>query len=145
MATAPLQPVAAVGAGLLGGLVLLAGVRRGQPGLPLMAWPGAVLAYLGVLPFVPDGYPDLLEAWTLPLAALLAVAGVVCWAGRPASTMRRWAPALVVALVPSALACWTAPWVDPGAVDGGPVGEDLPRLAVVLVVSALLLVAGARR
>jgi hypothetical protein len=59
--------------------------------------------------------------------------------------MRRWAPALVVALVPSALACWTAPWVDPGAVDGGPVGEDLPRLAVVLVVSALLLVAGARR
>lgn len=126
------------------GLVAASWLARGQPWLPLVAWPGAVLAYVGLVPFVPDGYPGVLEAWSVPLAALLAVAGFVSCAGRPASTVQRWAAAIVVALVPSALACWSAPWVDPAGGDGGPAAEDLARLVVVLVVSAVLLVVGVR-
>jgi hypothetical protein len=89
----------------------------------------------------PSGYPDILEAWTLPAAALLALAGWVAGRGRTAGSMGRVGPALSVALVPSAVATWVAPWVlGPADVDA----EHLVRLGLVLGIGGALMVLGAR-
>ncbi len=130
---------ALVGAGLL-----LAGWRAPRAsGLRLLPWPAAMLLFVAFVLALPASYPDVLEAWTLPLAGLLAVAGLVSTTGRNAPTAQRWGPAASAALLPSAVATWSAPWV--AEVSGEPVGEHLLRLVLVLAGSALVLVIGVRR
>jgi hypothetical protein len=124
-----------VGTGLV-----LAG-RMGDGWVRALPWAGVLLAYAGLVVALPEGFPDAVEAWTLPLAALLAVAGAVSGRDRNVSTELRWGPAVTVALVPSAVAAWSAPWVT-GADE--PVGLPLLRLVLVLVVGAAVLVVGVR-
>lgn len=187
----PRTAVVAVGVGLLGGALLLAGVARGRgvvgllPATPLwatwlvmvladvdqgvvgvlfvavaasllaaawmgagdadvtwLAWPAAMGAYTAFVLLVPETYPTLLEAWTLPGALLLAAAAAVSCRGRPASTLERVGPALSVALLPSALATWFSPWVSSVSSD---TTEHVVRLIGVLVVGGVLMVVGARR
>ncbi len=111
----------------------------------LVAWPGAVLGFAAFVLLVEDlapGYGALLESWTLPAALLLLVAGLVSGRGRQVSSLQRVGPALSMALLPSAIATWAAPWVLPDL----DVGQaHLPRLVVVLVIGTGLAVLGARR
>jgi hypothetical protein len=130
---------------LVGVSSLLAGwTGRDRDSVRWLAWAGALAGFAAFVVAVPTTYPDELEAWSLPLAAALGLAGVLSCAGRPASSMERWGPALLVALVPSALATWAAPWVV-GVVPPGDTAEHLVRLVVVLGVSGILVVLGARR
>jgi hypothetical protein len=108
----------------------------------LVAWPGAFALFAALVLLAPEGYPSAVEGWSLPLAGLLAVAGAVSCSGRAVSTAQRWGPAVAVALLPSALATWDAPWVPGG--ESGTVGWPLLRLVLVLVVSAAVLVVGVR-
>lgn len=186
----PRTAVVAVGVGVLGGGLLLAGIARGRgvvgllPAVPLwatwlvmvladvdqglvgvfalavaasllaaawmgvgdadvtwLAWPAAIGAYAAFVLLVPESYPTLLEAWTLPGALLLAAAAAVSCRGRAASTLERVGPALSVALLPSALATWFSPWVS--SLSSGTT-EHVVRLVVVLVVGGVLMVIGAR-
>lgn len=119
--------------------------------LPWAPWVGAGLAQFALLVWG-SGQFEVVEAATLPFAALLLAAGLL-WrrfsapgeAGpgqtRPPSLL--WlGPAATVALVPSALATWEAPWVL-GA-SGAEPGPALVRLICVLAVSVAAVVAGAR-
>jgi hypothetical protein len=138
--TAPPDQAGAAFLLVIGAGLVVAG-RVGDGWLRTLPWAGAVIAYAGLVVVLPEGYPDVVEAWTLPLAVLLAAAGVVSGRDRDLPTGVRWGPAVTVALVPSALATWSAPWVS--GVDQ-PVGPPLLRLALVLVVGAALLVVGVR-
>jgi hypothetical protein len=138
-----LQTPWAVFFGLTGAGVLLAGIRAPRDSaLALLPWPAAVLLFVAFVIAVPASYPEVLEAWTLPLAGLLAIAGLASTTGRDAPTALRWGPAASAALLPSAVATWSAPWVEAGS---GPVTEHLLRLVLVLVAGALVLVVGVRR
>ena len=117
-------------------------VGAGNPGLTWLAWPAAVGGYGAFALLVPETYPTVLEAWTLPAALLLAVAGVVSCRGREASSLEMAAPALSVALLPSAFAAWLSPWVSDVS---GEATEHVVRLVVVLVVGGVLMVVGARQ
>ena len=130
--------VLAVSLAVLGAAWLGAGHR----GLTWLAWPAAVGGYGAFALLVPETYPTVLEAWTLPAALLLAVAGAVSCRGREASSLELAAPALSVALLPSAFAAWLSPWVSD--VSGGAT-EHVVRLVVVLVVGGVLMVVGARQ
>ena len=125
------------------GLVLLMAAWLGASltSITWLAWPAAAVEFAGLAVLAPVGYPDLLEAWTLPAAGLLAVAGLVSCRGRPASSLERVGPALTVALLPSAFATWLAPWV---VGESGGLGQDVARLVAVLVVGGVLMVLGAR-
>lgn len=122
-------------------LFAAAWVGRGRVGATWLAWPGAVLGSIAFVLLVPDSYPTALEAWTLPVAGLLALAGWVAGRGRAASSVERLGPALAVALLPSAAATWVSPWVL-ALDDAGP--EHAVRLAVVLAVGGALMVLAVR-
>ena len=117
-------------------------VGAGNAGLTWLAWPAAVGGYGAFALLVPETYPTVLEAWTLPAALLLAVAGVVSCRGRETSSLEMVAPALSVALLPSAFATWLSPWVSDVS---GEATEHVVRLVVVLVVGGVLMVVGARQ
>jgi hypothetical protein len=131
--------------------ILLAGVAlaclaaawlgNGATSLSWLAWPAAPLALAAAALVMPEGYPDVLEAWTLPFAVALLISGLVACRGRPASSLERIGPAVTLALLPSALATWGAPWVTGS--DDDPTGH-LVRLVLVLAVGGALAVVGAR-
>lgn len=131
--------------------ILLAGVAlaclvaawlgNGATSLSWLAWPAAPLTLAAAALLMPEGYPDVLEAWTLPLAAALLISGLVACRGRPAGSLERVGPAVTLALLPSALATWGAPWVTGS--DDDPTGH-LVRLVLVLAVGGALAVVGAR-
>lgn len=130
---------------MVGAAVALFGaawLARGRRDITWLAWPGAVVGVVALVLLAPAGYPEVLEAWTLPAAALLALAGWVAGRGRTAGSMERVGPALAVALLPSAVATWVAPWVL------GPTNaatEHLVRLGLVLGIGGVLMVLGARK
>ncbi|MGB9375236.1 MAG: hypothetical protein WCA82_13895 [Jiangellales bacterium] len=123
-------------------LLTAAWIGAGDAGVTWLAWPAAIVAYAAFALLVPESYPSLLEAWTLPGALLLAIAGAVGCRGRAASSLETVGPALSVALLPSALATWFSPWVSSLS---GDTTEHVVRLVVVLVVGGVLMVVGARQ
>ena len=106
---------------------------------PDLAWAAAVAAEGALLLAVP-GLTGHLETATLPFAALLLVAGYT-WQRHQTPGGPSWlTPGLLVALVPSALACWMAPWVF-GPSEQTP-REAVLRLGAVLLASVVLLAVG---
>ena len=111
--------------------------------LPSAGWAGALLgmAALALSPFSP-AEAVAVEAYSLPFAALLLLAGVL-WRRLRAGPSLQWlGPAVAMALLPSALATWLAPWAwgDPG----DDTGSHLIRLGAVLVVGVTGAAVGAR-
>ncbi len=142
----PPSPVVPDAAGIVLGVVAVACLAaawlgQGSTSVSWLAWPAAPLALAAAALLAPQGFPDVLEAWSLPFAAALLASGLVSCHGRSASSLERVGPALTVALLPSALATWTAPWVTGS--DNDPTGH-LVRLVLVLAVSGVLAVVGAR-
>lgn len=125
--------------GVAASLLAAAWLGNGRSAITWLAWPGAVAAMVGFALLAPEDYPVVLEAWTLPAALLLAVAGWVSCRGRPASSLESAGPALSVALLPSAAATWLAPWVLDTQDDPG---QHLIRLGLVLAVGAVAMVLG---
>ncbi|MEI7779091.1 MAG: hypothetical protein WCJ42_06650 [Actinomycetes bacterium] len=83
-----------------------------------------------------------IEWATLPLAGLLLLAGWL-WHRQLGVESSRWElPAATVAIVPSALACWGAPWVV--AESNQATSAALLRLILVLAVGFAMVVPGAR-
>jgi hypothetical protein len=123
-------------------LLTAAWMGAGHADVTWLGWPAAIVAYTAFALLVPESYPSLLEAWTLPGALLLAIAGAVSCRGRAASSLERVGPALSVALLPSAVATWFSPWVSSLT---GDTTEHVVRLVVVLVVGGVLMVVGARQ
>lgn len=90
-----------------------------------------------------DGAP--VELWSLPPAALALVVGALTWKVRP--SISSWAAigtGLAAALAPSTVASFDAVVPAPAA-GPDPWGEQTVRAVVVVVVGALLVVAGVRR
>ncbi len=114
---------------------------------PWLAWAAALIAEIGWLISSPNRpeLPDLVESWSLPFAVLLLVAGVI-WHHGSTSTKEpslSWlGPGVSMAVIPSALWCWGAPWVDGASEQSNT--EALVRLALVLLVGVALVVAGVR-
>jgi hypothetical protein len=77
--------------------------------LPWAGWIGALLA-LVALALAPWDAPDVVESYSLPCAALLLAAGLLWRRLRPCPSLHWLGPAVAVALIPTALACWIAPW-----------------------------------
>ncbi len=122
---------------------LVAWRRLGGGGAALLAWPAAAIGELGLVLAAPAWAPAVPESATLSFAALLLVAGVLnTRAGEPGS-LARYGPALTMALLPSAVLTWSAPWVVDGA--SGPTGEHLVRMILVLAAGATLVIVGAWR
>lgn len=123
-------------------LLISAWRDAGSPQLTWVAWPGAIAGYAAFAAYVTTDlpeYPTILEAWTLPAAAMLGIAGLLAGRGRQVSSLERVGPAAIVALIPSAIATWYAPWVQ-----GFDVGQGhVPRLIAILLVSGGLAVVGA--
>ncbi len=126
---------------LLAGLVAIVAFSLAT-WLPWAAWVGAVLAMLALL-VAPLPAPDQVEAYAWPFAVLLLLAGVLWHRARPGASLEWLGPAVTVALVPSALATWIAPWALGSA--SGSSTEHLARLAVVLVAGVVAVIVGARR
>ncbi len=124
------------------GLVAAAWAGRGSGAAAALAWAAAPVGFAGAAALVPEGYPELLEAWTVPLAVALLGAGWLASSGRTVSSLERVGPALTVALLPSAVMAWAAPWVQDGNDDPT---AHLVRLVAVLVVGTVACIAGARR
>lgn len=109
--------------------------------LPWTGWVGALLALLAMA-LAPWDAPDVVEVYSLPCAALLLLAGAL-WRRRQACLSLTWlGPAVAVALIPSALATWLAPWAT--GESGVEVGVHLLRLGAVLVGGVGAAVLGAR-
>ena len=107
---------------------------------PTMAWPAAGAGEAALLVARPD-LPDLPESWTLPFAALLLSAGYL-WQRSASDGSLTWlGPGATMALLPSAFACWAAPWVVGSA--GQTSNEALTRLVTVLVVGVTVVTVGA--
>ncbi len=109
--------------------------------LPWAAWVGALLG-MAALGLADPDLPEVVEAVSLPFAALLLAAGLLWRRLRPGPSLLWLGPAVTVALLPSAFATWGAPWAwgDPSA--------DLTwpavRLGGVLLLGVIAAVAGAR-
>jgi hypothetical protein len=102
---------------------------------------GALLGTAAVL-VSPTTWPDPVEAHTLAFAALLLLAGLL-WRRRGPTPSLQWlGPAVAMALIPSAIATWAAPW----ALDVSDLSTTwhLVRLVAVLLGSVVALVLGAR-
>lgn len=129
---------------LLAGIVAVVGFAAAAY-LPSAPWVAALLGEFALLTGAP-GRVDLLEAATLPFASLLLLAGLLWRRHAPDSGERSslvWlGPAATVALVPSALAAWAAPWVL--AAPDQSSTTALIRLGLVLVASLAGVVVGAR-
>ncbi|WP_370246588.1 SCO7613 C-terminal domain-containing membrane protein [Nocardioides sp.] len=109
-------------------------VYAGAPGRLPMAYLGSLLLSASSMVLLADGGVAVVEAYSLPLAVMLGMIGVVqhvrgVSAGRIPSTQLTLAPALGVALMPSTMLAIAA---------GGEV-----RLAVVTLVAVALTVGGA--
>jgi len=112
---------------------------------PVMAWPAAVVgevALLAAAPSLPD-LPNLPETWALPFAALLLAAGYLWHRSSPVGSLTWLGPGVTMALLPSAFACWGAPWVADATEQTS--GEGLIRLVALLVVGVAVVGVGARR
>ncbi len=107
-----------------------------------LGWAAAVSAETSLLLWHPGWAPDVLETWTLPLAVALAAAGLLATRTGPSHSLVRWGPMLSAGLIPSAVACWSAPWVGEGT---GEATEFVIRLAFVVAVGSGFLVVGAIR
>lgn len=108
--------------------------------LPVTGWLGALLGMLA-LTLAPGRWQDPIEAYSLPFAALLLLAGLL-WRRRGPTPSLQWlGPAVAMALIPSAVATWAAPW----AWDVSNLGTHwhLVRLGAVLVACVIALVVGA--
>jgi hypothetical protein len=123
-----LPPVAAVLAGL--GLVALAyGIR---PQRERISWVGVLLCSVGTSVYLSASDVTVVEAYTLPLAALALVVGLVRLRRQPGSPS--WltvGPAVSAGLLPSAFATIGDP--------------SLARPLLVLVAAAVVIVVGLRR
>ena len=109
--------------------------------VPVAGWIGALLGAVAMV-LAPTVWPDPIEAHTLPFAALLLVAGLL-WRRRGPTPSLQWlGPAVAMALIPSAVATWVAPW----ALDASDLGTTghLIRLGAVLGASVIAMVVGAR-
>jgi hypothetical protein len=108
---------------------------------PWAGWAGALLGVAALGLAEPD-LPEVVESVSLPFGALLLAAGLLWHRLRPGPSLVWLGPAVAVALLPSALATWVAPWAwgDPGA--------DLTwpavRLGGVLLAGVVGAIAGAR-
>ncbi len=109
--------------------------------LPWAGWVGALLGVVAVA-LAPWDAPELVESYSLPFAGLLLVAGLLWRRQRPCPSLHWLGPAVGVALIPSALATWSAPWAAGSPYASG--GEHLARLSVVLLASVAATVVGAR-
>lgn len=109
--------------------------------LPAAGWIGALLAATAML-LSPTTSPDPIEAYTLTFAVLLLLAGVL-WRRRGPTPSLHWlGPAVAMALVPSAVATWAAPWaLDVSTLEAT---WHLVRLGAVVTASVLAMVIGAR-
>jgi hypothetical protein len=108
---------------------------------PMLAWPAAVAGEAALLAARPD-LPDLPESWTLPFAALLLGSGYLWRRSDTVGSLAWLGPAVVIGLLPSAFACWAAPWVND--VEGQSTGTALVRLVTVLGLGLAGLAFGAR-
>jgi len=109
--------------------------------LPAAGWIGALLGAAAAL-LSPTTWPDPIEAHTLVFAALLLLAGLL-WRRRGPTPSLQWlGPAVAMALIPSAIATWVAPW----ALDASDLGTSwhVVRLGAVLVAAVTAMVIGAR-
>ena len=109
--------------------------------LPATGWVGALLGMLAMT-LAPGTWQDPIEAYSLPFAALLLIAGLL-WRRRGPTPSLQWlGPAVAMALIPSAVATWAAPWAwDVSDLD---TQWHLARLGTVLVACVIALVVGAR-
>ncbi len=109
--------------------------------LPVTGWVGALLGMLAMT-LAPGMWQDPIEAYSLPFAALLLLAGLL-WRRRGPTPSLQWlGPGVAMALVPSAVATWAAPWAwDVSNLD---MHWHLVRLGAVLVACVIALVLGAR-
>ena len=108
---------------------------------PAAGWIAAGLCAAAAL-LAPTVRPDPIEAYTLGFAALLMGAGLL-WRRRGPTPSLQWlGPAVAMALIPSAIATWAAPW----ALDVSDLstGWHILRLGAVLGASVILMVVGAR-
>lgn len=108
---------------------------------PATGWVGALLGAAAVL-LAPISWSDPIETLTLPFAALLLLAGLL-WRRRGPTPSLQWlGPAVAMALIPSAVATWAAPW----ALDVSSLGTTghLLRLGTLLIASVIAAVLGAR-
>jgi hypothetical protein len=109
--------------------------------IPAWSWIGALLCFAALL-LAPGTWQDPIEAYSLPFAALLLAAGLL-WRRRGPTPSLQWlGPAVAVALLPSAVATWAAPW----ALDVSNLSATwhLVRLGGVLVMGVAAAVVGAR-
>jgi hypothetical protein len=109
--------------------------------VPATGWIGALLGAVAIL-LAPTVLPDPVEVHTLAFAALLLVAGLL-WRRRGPTPSLQWlGPAVAMALIPSAVATWVAPW----ALDASDLGTTghLVRLGAVLLASVIAMAVGAR-
>ncbi len=123
-------------AALVGVMAFVVAVR-----LPAAGWIGALLGAAAMV-LSPTMLPDPIEAFTLTFAVLLLVAGLL-WRRRGPTPSLQWlGPAVAMALIPSAIATWAAPW----ALDVSDLGSTwhIVRLGAVLIASVIAMVLGAR-
>ena len=126
---------------LLCGLTALAALVLGWYA-PWAGWVGALLGFAAMV-LAPIDTPDEVESYSLPLAGLLLVAGLLWRRSGPQCPSLQWlGPAVAVALIPSAVATWAAPWALGSSFEA--TGPHLLRLALVLAASVVAVVVGAR-
>ena len=81
-------------------------------GRPEYAWVGAASAVLALTAALPAADVRGVEWFTLPTAAILLIAGLAWRHNKPGTHSTIWlGPAAVIATLPSAIACWAAPWI----------------------------------
>ncbi len=111
-------------------------------GRPEYAWIGAGSAVLGLTAALPAAGVRGVEWFTLPAAGILLIAGLAWRHNKPETHSALWlGPAAATAALPSAIACWTAPWIGD---TGGPSTEHVVRLTLVLSLSGVAAIVGAR-
>lgn len=109
--------------------------------IPACSWIGALLCFAALL-LAPGTWEDPIEGYSLSFAALLLAAGLLWRRQGPTPSLQWLGPAVAVALLPSAIATWAAPW----ALDVSELGTTwhLVRLGGVLVAGVAAAVVGAR-
>jgi hypothetical protein len=119
----------------LAGVLTLIGSRLKWAGL---AVPAAVAFAIAAMAGITDAAQrvGVLEVFTLPTAALLLAGGLVLRRHVPCGSLVWCGPATAMALIPSAIATWTAPWTTPESTG------ELIRLAAVLGAGAALTALG---
>jgi hypothetical protein len=108
---------------------------------PAAGWIAAGLCAAAAL-LAPTARPDPIEAYTVGFAALLLVAGLLWRRHGPTTSLLWLGPAVAMALIPSAIATWAAPWALD--VSNLSTGWHVLRLGAVLAASVIAMVVGAR-